>query len=50
MTPEGNPELGFIYICLGAMGIGLLGFGVVLVIGLARDFAKLIEMHVRGWK
>ena len=50
MNPAGNPELGFLYIAIGGMGIAVLGLVVVLVVGLARDFAKLVAMHARGWK
>ena len=50
MNPAGNPELGFIYLCIGAMGIAAIGLAIKLIYELVNDFAKLVAMHARGWK
>lgn len=50
MTPEGNPALGFLYLCLMAGGIAalvLIGWGICRMF---NEFARLVALHMKGWR
>lgn len=50
MNPAGNPAIGFLYLCIGACGLAIAGLAVSLLVGLVRDFARLVALHVKGWE